>query len=130
MCLKLVSYLTSLPLFSILIYFPFYLPLRFVFDLKLMNMVLGLQNHSSIMSCPYGLCYKVDGRWVEGEPRTMRMCKNMHEGYVSQFPEGDSSQLRNYGGCKNPPIDIFPEEKADVPIIKLIAPPILHLLLG
>ena len=82
------------------------------------------------MSCPYGLCYKVDGRWVEGEPRTMRMCKNMHEGYVSQFPEGDASQIRNYGGCKNPPIDIFPEEKADVPIIKLIAPPILHLLLG
>ena len=93
-------------------------------------MCLGLQNHSSKMCCPFGLCHKIDGRWVEGEPRTIRMCKNMHEGWRSQFPDGDKDQLKHYGGCMYPPIEIFPEEKADVPLILLIAPPILHILLG
>ena len=111
--------------------------LKLVFDLKLFNLIAGIQTASSIMACPFGLCYRINekgepsntGRWVKGEPRTMRQCHKFHEDWMTETG-GDRSRLRHYGGCQNTPVSIFDESKADTPFIQLFAPPNLHLLLG
>ena len=127
----------TVSLLSFYIFSSFQLSFRYVFDLKLLNMVAGIQSSSSIMACPYGLCHRVNaagkpapnGRWVTGEARTMRKCQTLHETWLTETG-GKKECLRNYGGCKERPVSLYDETKADIPFIQLFAPPILHLLLG
>ena len=53
---------------------------KIIGDLKIYNLLMGMQSSGSLHPCPYGLCYKVDkngkktnqkGPWVKGENRTL-----------------------------------------------------------
>ena len=69
------------------------------------------------------------GRWSVGQLRTLRSCQN----YYEQFQEngqGNEKKLRDYMGCKYPPISIFSDSHENEPILSRYPPPILHLLLG
>ena len=100
-------------------------------------MVIGIQTSSSIMSCPFGLCHRVNaagqpgtkGRWVVGEARTMRKCGNLHDKWITETG-ANKDKLRLFGGCKSKPIPLFDDSKLDTPFIQLFVPPILHCLLG
>ena len=43
-------------------------------DLKLLSIVIGITNHSSKYSCPYGECFKDEliGQWLKGQDRTIK----------------------------------------------------------
>ena len=43
---------------------------------------------------------------------------------------GDTSKLKDYASCQHPPIKIYQEDKANVPILLLFPPAPLHILLG
>ena len=43
-------------------------------DLKLLSIAIGITNHSSKYSCPYGECFKDEliGQWLKGQDRTIK----------------------------------------------------------
>ena len=94
---------------------------RLVCDLKVMNMLLGIQSCSSMHPCPYCNGYKFDkmgkktnqkGLWLKGEPRTM---KSLLEDYQKWALETNSNRkmLKEYFNVEYPPIYI-PEGQENV----------------
>ena len=114
------------------------------FSVHIPNFLIGTYGPSGIYSCPFGECYRATpdkkdkngklvptnkGRWVLGPPRTLNRCQYWYEKWQAET-DGDPRKLSDYKGCRYPSCDIFDESLGDVPLIKLISPPPLHLLLG
>ena len=89
---------------------------QLVCDLKLANIILGIQSCSSLYSCPYCEGSKVDkdgkptngrGCWQPGELRTLRnITANQSEWALKT--NSNRKQLKNFKSCEFQP---FPSEK-------------------
>ena len=100
---------------------------RLSMDLKLTNITLGMSSHSSKFPCPYAECYKRNGIWTIGNPRTFSsLLKNAEE--FRDVGKGDRKQLQNFYNVENPPCFI-PEDR-NQEVLVTIPPPVLHLRLG
>ena len=87
---------------------------KFVCDLKLINILLGLSSHASKHPCPYGTCYKgQDGMWVSGEQRSFASISNHRENWREQTG-GDRKKLKNFFNCKFEPLIVH---LADEPVL-------------
>ena len=106
-----------------------------VCDLKLTALVLGIQNSTSIYSCPYGECYKVDtdtnnktnkkGVYIPGPLRTCNnIAKNQAE-WMSQT-NGDRKHLKFFKNCEFPPMALR-KDQVDKPVILFMKPDPLHI---
>ncbi len=97
---------------------------KFVCDLKLTNILLGLSSHASKHPCPYGTCYKgPDGIWVSGEQRTFASISNHSENWREQTG-GDRKKLKNFFNCEFEPLMVH---LGDEPVLVHLPPPPLHL---
>ena len=108
-----------------------------VCDIKLIDILVGLQGCSSMYPCPYCMGCKLDddgkptnqrGTFRKGEPRTF---KNTKEEFVrsntkhknGKFPSKKS--LKNFHSVKNMPMQVT-ENMEGTPISKIYPPPQLH----
>ena len=131
--------------------FPFEVEnIKFVADLKMMLLIIGLQDSSAYYSCPFGECYRVkfkDGkwvktgergphiRWVKGPDRTLASCQMWHDKWVQdtrdlKTEKEKRDKLMNYMSCEFPPMPLFPASKYHLPLLEILSPMPLHLLLG
>jgi hypothetical protein len=103
-------------------------------DLKIYNILLGMQHSSAMHACPYCEGSKQDitskkttksGVWVLGRRRTL---KNLLENLMSYLHEsgGDRKQLQHYFNCEFPPI--LPGQE-DQEVLYLLPIPYLHTIL-
>ena len=101
-------------------------------DLKLANILIGIQTFSAKYPCPYGECTHSEGRneWVKGKDRTVKnivqnkdrwLQDNKHKSLKKKREE-----LKKYRNCEFEPLlsDINDEK-----ILTLIPPPPLHTIL-
>ena len=97
-------------------------------DLKLINIVIGITNHSSKYPCPYGKCYKDEnsGEWIKGMIRTFRNIMENKENWKKET-RSKRKELKNFKNCENTPL--ISGVGPDVPIIFSIPPPPLHTIL-
>jgi hypothetical protein len=55
-------------------------------DLKLTNIIIGIQSHSSKYPCPYGECFKnLSNEWEKGENRTVNNLNKIIENIVKSL---------------------------------------------
>ena len=85
---------------------------RIVCDLKVVDILLGIQSCSAIHSCPYCEGYKVNklgiktnqkGLWVKGNPRTMNSLMNSYENWMIII-NSYRNLLKKYFNVEFPPI--------------------------
>ena len=102
-----------------------------VADLKLVDIMVGIQSTSSMHPCPYCDGHKVDksgrktnqkGTFVKGIPRTM---KNVQEHFEDYSVHSNKKQLMNHASVQFPPIYIHPGQE-DMTVLQLYPPPQLH----
>ena len=101
-------------------------------DIKLIDLMVGIQSTSSIHSCPYCTGNKVDksgkptnqkGTWVKGETRTGR---NLVESYEAYTQSGSKRKnLKNFNSVEHMPLHIH-ENQQNLSVIELYPPPQLH----
>ena len=99
-------------------------------DLKLINIVLGMQTHSSKYPCPYGqCCLDGSGSWVKGKDRTFASLSENQKSWCLKYGQNRQkrSKLKEYYNVEFQPIISPPDQ--DTPVISIIPPPPLHLLL-
>lgn len=103
------------------------LPYVVATDLKLANILCGLQSHGSQHPCCY--CEGTAGIWeTDAKTRTLKNIRCHHQRWIRSG--GSLSDSKNYFNCVNEPLlksDIRSEEE---PILNIIPPPELHLLMG
>ena len=94
-------------------------------DLKLINILLGLQNHSSTHPCAW--C-DVDKSNLDkkGKQRTFESILELFHAYDAA--NMSKEHAKDYGNVIHPPI--FDVDDQGTPVIHVIPPPELHLLLG
>ena len=107
-------------------------------DLKLANIILGIQSCSSLYSCPYCEGSKVDdsgkptngrGQWIPGQLRTVRNISANHSEWVSNTNQ-NRKQLKNFKSCEFKPIPLRKDQE-DVAVLFQLPPDPLHVnLLG
>ena len=116
---------------------------KVVCDLKLTNLLLGIQSCTASFGCPFGECFKIDpitfkstnrkGVYIIGEYRTVRNITANHEKWVqetSHMPiQKRRKLLSSYKSCEFPPIS-FRVGAEDEEVIKILPPDPLHILLG
>ena len=95
-------------------------------DLKLINILLGLQSHSATHGCTW--CTTITNNrnpnaWCPGQPRTLGQISDM----AKAFQENGSRNARDYFNCVNEPLL---EGPPDMEVIDLVNIPELHLMLG
>lgn len=99
-------------------------------DLKMDNIILGIQSHSS--SCPCYICDAKNPRekgvdWPKGTARTLG---NIRENYDLWSKAGSHpKKAKDFKSCTNLPM-FQDENDDDIPTIQLVPPCELHLLLG
>jgi hypothetical protein len=101
----------------------------FSLDLKLMNITIGIQTHSSRHSCDYGECYKDnDGNWLKGRDRTLANIRQNQTKWMqrSRDKNGTWANLKDHMNCEHDPLL---GGNSNDPIIKTIPPPPLHTVL-
>ena len=95
-------------------------------DLKCMNLILGLQSHSSKFPCPFCSTFQhgLDQRTVtKYTPRTFEGIKQQYEAWTeSGKPEADPQTFKN---CRHPPLIERQGKTIDV-----VVPSPLHCLIG
>ena len=108
-----------------------------VCDVKLIDILVGLQGCSAMYPCPYCLGCKVDekgkptnqrGTWQKGPPRTFRNLKEEFEKSMTKHKNGkmpSRNTLKKYHNVKHLPIQVR-DDQLDIPISKLYPPPQLH----
>ena len=108
-----------------------------VCDVKLIDILTGLQGCSAMYPCPYCLGCKVDekgkstnqrGTWQKGPPRTFRNLKEEFEKSMTKHKNGkmpSRNTLKKYHNVKHLPIQVR-DDQLDIPISKLYPPPQLH----
>ena len=108
------------------------LKMQLTVDLKMANIVLGLQSHSSTFSCH--ICeaanpFKPGVDWSKGELRTLGSIRTNVTAWRNSGAE--LSQAKKYKNCVNMPL--FEDENyddSDVLTMHIVPPDELHLLLG
>ena len=111
---------------------------QLVCDLKLANIILGIQSCSSLYSCPYCEGSKVDesgkptngrGRWVPGHLRTSRnISANQSEWALKT--NNNRKMLKHFKSCEFKPIPLRKDQE-DVAVLFQLPPDPLHVnLLG
>ena len=102
-----------------------------VADLKLVDIMVGIQSTSSMHPCPFCDGHKIDkngrktnqkGTFIKGIPRTMENVQDHFEDY-SVHP--DKKQLMNHASVQFPPIYIHPGQE-NMTVMQLYPPPQLH----
>ena len=108
-----------------------------VCDLKLIDILVGLQGGSSMYPCPYCLGCKVDsegkptnqkGKFQKGEPRTFRNIREQYEKSKNKHRNGKSTSrksLKKFFSVKNLPMQVT-DDMDEIPISKMYPPPSLH----
>ena len=101
-------------------------------DLKLIDILCGIQSTSSIHCCPYCTGNKVDksgkptnkkGTWVKGEVRTGQSLQDSYEAFVQSGAR--RKDLRNFDSVEFMPLHITNNQE-NIPVIELYPPPQLH----
>ena len=98
-------------------------------DLKVINIICGMQTHSAKHSCPYGECWKdtKTGRWVKGRDRTVENLNENQQAWVDKTGGGQTKkardQLKNFKNVEHVPV-LRPGR-----ILELAPPPGLHTIL-
>ena len=96
-------------------------------DLKLANIMAGIQTHSAKYPCVYGECTRNEttGQWTKGQYRTTQ---NMLENRKRWLQSGGSrDQLKNHKNCEHEPLLSAINPKT--PIMVQLPPPPLHTIL-
>ena len=101
-------------------------------DLKLIDIMTGIQSTSSIHSCPYCTGSKLDkfgketnkkGTWYKGELRTGNSLKEKYQAYADSGSE--RKHLRNFDSVEHMPMYIH-ENQGNMSVLELYPPPQLH----
>ena len=95
-------------------------------DLKLANILAGIQSHSSKYPCVYGECTRDEktGVWFKGQDRTSGNIEKHRKEWI--LSGGNRNQLKNHKNCKHKPLlSINPL----TPILVQLLPPPLHTIL-
>ena len=102
-------------------------------DIKLIDILCGIQSTSSIHPCPYCNGVKVDsagketngnGTWVKGTPRTGKSLREEAEQYqATGFPNRQT--LRHFDSVEFPPLFIHPNQE-ELLVSQIYPPPQLH----
>ena len=95
-------------------------------DLKLINILLGLMNHSSCHPCPWCDVHK-DHLNKKGNARTLSSLMNLFWAFFEA--RCDKDEAKNYGNVIHPPM-LNEEQQDDTPVIQILPPPELHLMTG
>ena len=94
-------------------------------DLKLINIILGLQNHSSLHPCPWCEANKYNLQ-NKGKQRTFA---SLLEHYFNFYDANVGKEVaKDYGNVIHPPI--LDVEDKNTPVIHHVPPPELHLMMG
>ena len=108
-----------------------------VCDIKLIDMLVGLQGCSSMYPCPYCMGYKVDeegkptnqrGTFVKGEPRTFQNTREEFKRSSTKHKNGkfpSKKSLKNFHSVKHLSMRVT-DDMDGIPISKLYPPPQLH----
>ena len=84
---------------------------KMIGDLKVYNILLGIQSSGSLHPCPYGLCYKIDkngqktnqqGSWVKGDDRTLE--GNAEEARAFAQTTNKRELLQYFFNCEFEPV--------------------------
>ena len=106
---------------------------KMVGDLKVYNMLLGMQSSGSLHPCPYGLCFKVDqhgkktnqkGPWTKGDDRTLE--GNADEAKAFAETSQNRAFLQYFYNCEFQPV-IFAQNSTKV--LDFLTIPVLHTVL-
>ena len=101
-------------------------------DLKLIDILCGIQSTSSIHCCPYCTGNKVDkcgkptnkkGTWVRGEGRTGKSLLDSYEAFVQSGSK--RKDLKDFHSVEFMPLHITNNQE-NIPVIELYPPPQLH----
>ena len=108
---------------------------KMIGDLKVYNMLLGMQSSGSLHPCPYGLCYKIDkygqktnqqGSWVKGDDRTLE--GNAEEARAFAQTTNKRELLQYFFNCEFEPVLVAQKSTR---VLEIFTIPILHkVLLG
>ena len=108
-----------------------------VCDVKLIDILVGLQGCSSMYPCPYCLGCKLDesgrptnqkGLFQKGRPRTFRTVKEEYTKSRTKHKNGkfpSRKSLKKFYSVKHLPMQVT-DNMEDIPISKLYPPPQLH----
>ena len=94
-------------------------------DLKLLNIILGLQSHSSKHGCSWcDVITRGEDQYVEqGQPRTFGEIKML----AQEFEANGSKQAMAFKNCVKPPLL---KADPDAAVVEVVCPPELHLFTG
>ena len=106
---------------------------KIVADIKLIDIMCGIQSTSSTHPCPYCKGAKLDkngretngkGTFVKGEPRSMKnLREDAHEYSTVGFPNRQT--LRHFDSVEFPPLFVHPDQENKL-VSELYPPPQLH----
>ena len=92
-------------------------------DLKLINIIFGLQTHSASYPCPYALCFKLpDGTWQQGRDRSVASMEEEANKYLRSGTV--RNQLKRFHNEEHTPL-VTPEDK-NMAVACLAPVPPLH----
>ena len=106
---------------------------KIVADIKLLDIMCGLQSTSSIHPCPYCTGAKLDkngretngkGTFVKGEPRTMKNLREDAEEYCRNGLQ-KRAMLRQFNSVEFPPLFVHPDQEEKL-VSEIYPPPQLH----
>ena len=102
-------------------------------DIKLIDIMTGIQSTSSIHPCPYCNGAKLDkngretngkGTFVKGEPRTMKNLRENAEEYCTNGLQKRAT-LRQFNSVEFPPLFVQPDQEEKL-VWEIYPPPQLH----
>ena len=103
-------------------------------DLKLSNIMVGIQSHGSTYPSHMCECRRPDKKsgnsYTVGDLRTLGMCRKNaadYADYMKSNPNAKKAHSRRYKNCVNQPLFDDPD---DTLVMSLIPPSELHLLIG
>ena len=106
---------------------------KLIGDLKVYNMLMGMQSIGSLHPCAYGLCYKVDeqgrktnqkGIWVKGADRTLE--GNAEEARAFAETTHKRELLQYFFNCEFEPVIVAQNSTR---VLDILTIPILHTVL-
>ena len=99
----------------------------FMADLKVINMLCGIQSHACMHPC-YACTQHKDNLGQDSCLRTVDMILQNHQAYLDSSRTAEALQAQN--NVKNYPLITFSSSQGSLPLLFLIPPPELHLMLG
>ena len=98
-------------------------------DLKLANILAGIQSHSSKYPCVYGECTREEttGLWQKGRNRTLGNIEQHRQEWIQSGSRRD--QLKKYMNCEHKPLLSTIDPSKSI-LVQLPPPPLHTILLG